>query len=165
MIKNLSQAAGIIVAAFVLAIMVNHFRPNGLPLTDTWSVKARMTSKSGKSMIIPLEKAKELFMLKKALFIDARSGKDYKKAHIKGALSLPWHEIEKQFMKMADRLPQDNNRMIIAYCDGETCNLSHDLAEFLLSAGFDNVKVLMNGLSAWKNADMPLAGSSVSKKN
>ncbi len=158
------QAAAIIVIAIVLGLLVNYSRPGRLPIENDWSVKARMTVKSGQSLIIPLAEAEKLFTNKKAFFIDARPVNDYKKAHIKGALSLPFHEIEQKFMFLVNKIPED--KIIISYCDGETCNLSHDLAKFLINAGFDNVKVLVNGFTVWKKADMPLeTSSSITKES
>ncbi len=156
------QVAAIIIIAIVLGLLVNYSRPGKLSIENDWSIKARMTAKSGKNLIVSLAEAKRLFTDNKALFIDARPVNDYNKAHIKGALSLPFHEIEQKFMVIADKIPE--NKIIISYCDGETCNLSHDLAEFLISAGFDHVKVLVNGFTVWKKADMPMETGSTIKK-
>ena len=48
------------------------------------------------------------------------------------------------------------NTPIITYCDGENCELSHNLAKFLLDMGFTNVRILVNGWSKWQNADLPV---------
>jgi 3-mercaptopyruvate sulfurtransferase SseA len=48
---------------------------------------------------------------------------------------------------------------IIAYCDGETCNLSHDLALFLKDMGFMNVRVLVNGWTVWSKSRFPVEPS------
>jgi len=44
---------------------------------------------------------------------------------------------------------------IITYCDGETCNLSHDLALFLKDMGFAHVNVLVNGWTLWIEKGLP----------
>ncbi len=152
--KNLIQAVAIIVTASAIGFLVNYFRPDSLNIRKDWSVKASMTTNSGESLIIPLKQAEKIFAENKAIFLDARSQEDYSRSHIKGALNLPVHEIDEKFMDIAQKLPL--GRLIITYCDGKTCSLSHDLAEFLLSAGFNRVKVLINGLSVWEKADMPL---------
>lgn len=152
--KNLIQAVLIIVTASAIGFFVNYFRPDSLNVKKDWSVKARMITDSGESLIIPLIQAEKIFKENKAVFIDARSQEDYNRSHIKGALNLPMHKIDEKFMDIAQKLAPD--RLIITYCDGENCSLSHDLAEFLLSAGFSRVKVLVNGLSVWKKAGMPL---------
>jgi len=152
--KGLIQAVAVIVTASAIGFFVNYLRNDGLNINKSWSVQARMTTDSGENLIIPLQQAEKIFTENKAVFIDARSEEDYNRSHIKGALSLPMHEIDDKFMDISQKLPQD--KLIITYCDGKTCSLSHDLAEFLLSAGFNRVKVLINGLSVWKKADMPL---------
>ena len=47
-----------------------------------------------------------------------------------------------------------NDAVIITYCDGESCNLSKDLALFLESLGFTNVRVLVNGWTVWRDAGL-----------
>ena len=47
-------------------------------------------------------------------------------------------------------------RAVITYCDGETCELSMELAVFLRNAGYKNVKVLSNGWSVWKQDGLPV---------
>ncbi|RJQ77468.1 MAG: rhodanese-like domain-containing protein [Desulfobacteraceae bacterium] len=61
-------------------------------------------------------------------FLDARPQAQYAQGHIRGALSLPGQDADRYFMETADRL--DNAGMIITYCDGESCDLSHELALF-----------------------------------
>ena len=56
-------------------------------------------------------------------------------------------------MKMADRI--DGSEMIITYCDGESCDLSHELALFLKEMGYDNVRILVNGWTVWQHAGLP----------
>ena len=49
----------------------------------------------------------------------------------------------------------DEKDTIITYCDGENCELSHDLAMYLKDMGFTNVRVLVNGWTVWQNAGLP----------
>jgi rhodanese-related sulfurtransferase len=54
---------------------------------------------------------------------------------------------------------------IITYCDGETCELSHDLALFLRDAGFTDSRVLVNGWTVWQQAGLPVGiGPPLGKK-
>ncbi|OQY02380.1 MAG: hypothetical protein B6I26_00630 [Desulfobacteraceae bacterium 4572_130] len=152
--KIIWQFFVIIGIAFILGISVNYFRAHSLSLNKKWSVKNRLLSELGTDIIIDLEQAKEFFLKKEALFIDARPVKDYKKSHIKGALSLPWDNVEKNFMNISSKIFQA--RIIIIYCDGETCELSHHLGKFLKNAGFENIKILINGLTVWKEETLPI---------
>ena len=152
--KIIWQIFVIIGIAFIFGVSVNYFRSDSLSLIQDWSVKNRLLSELGVNIIIDLEQAKELFFKKEALFIDARSSKDYKESHIKGALSLPWENVEESFMNINLEIFQVNT--IIIYCDGETCELSHHMAKFLKNAGFKNIKILINGLTVWKEQTLPI---------
>ena len=48
------------------------------------------------------------------------------------------------------------NAWIVTYCDGETCSLSEDLAKGLIAMGYQNVRVLPNGLTRWMEAGLPV---------
>ena len=95
-----------------------------------------------------------MFTNKAAVFMDARSKQEYDAGHIQGAISIPWHGVEHRFMEVADRIPSD--RLIITYCEGETCALIKDLALFLKEMGYEKVHVLVNGWSLWKGAGLPV---------
>lgn len=87
-------------------------------------------------MMISLAEAEKKFADKMAVFMDARSTQEFEAGHIQGAVSLPWHGVEQHFMGIAERIPQD--RLIITYCDGESCALSKDLALFLKRWNFNS---------------------------
>jgi rhodanese-related sulfurtransferase len=105
-------------------------------------------------MAISLNEAKTLFQSQKAVFMDARPLEEFISGHIRSARNLPWHEAEQRVMDVIADLP--NDALIITYCDGESCNLSKDLALFLDSLGFTNVRVLVNGWSSWQHAGLPV---------
>ena len=100
-----------------------------------------------------LEEAEQLFQQDAALFLDARPRAQYAEGHIRGALSLPWQEVDRYFVEIADQL--DDTAMVITYCDGESCDLSHELALFLREMGFENPRVLVNGWTLWQQAGLP----------
>ena len=112
-----------------------------------------MKTPSGERMDISLSEAKKLFLQHAAVFIDARPKEDFEKGHIKGAKSLPWHDVDQRFIAVTKDLPAD--AMIITYCDGEACELSRNLAKFLMDAGFNHVSVLLNGWTQWRDAHLP----------
>jgi len=148
------QCGAIFVMAVFLGFSTNQFRNNRLPLFGNWTIESRLVTPSDTQFGISLAEAKELFLKQGAVFIDARPNNDYEKGHIKGAHSLPWHDIDQQSIEVTKDLPPDIP--IITYCDGETCGLSHDLTMFLLDMGFNNVRVLINGWALWQKADLPV---------
>jgi len=153
MLLALWQAPVLVVLAGLIALAVNHWRDTPLPLIGDWSVTARFTDQSGQSLAIPLDEAKQLFQDKAAKFLDARPPSQYAEGHIGGALNLPWQDATNIFPEIADRL--DDKDTIITYCDGESCELSHDLATFLKDMGLADVRVLVNGWSLWRDAGLP----------
>jgi len=150
----LVQAVVILAIALVLGLVVNAVRSGGIAMIGDWSAEARLTAPTGESVIVSLSEAEKMFADKATVFMDARSKEEYDAGHIQGAISLPWHEVEQQIMGVVERIPPD--RLIITYCDGETCALSKDLALFLKEMGYEKVRVLVNGWSLWKGAELPV---------
>lgn len=151
--KTLWQIPALIALAAIIGIATNTWRNDGIPLVGDWSVGARFSDTAGESLAISLEHAVEGFESGLVLFLDARPQSQYLEGHIRGALNLPLHEVDQYFVEMADRL--SGSEMIITYCDGERCDLSHELALFLKEMGYDNVHVLVNGWTVWQQADLP----------
>ncbi len=81
------------------------------------------------------------------LVIDARpKPTKYDKGHIPGALSMP----TSQFDKMKGLLPADKQALIVFYCGGLKCALSHKNAFKAEALGYTNVKVYAKGYPDWK---------------
>jgi rhodanese-related sulfurtransferase len=147
------QFGVILVVAVCLGVFINCFRSNRLPLFAARSMEAILKTPSGVRMDISLNKAKKLFLQHAAVFIDARPKADFEKGHIKGARSLPWQDVDQRFMAVTKNLSADTT--IITYCDGEACELSRHLANFLMDAGFNHVRILLNGWTKWQDAHLP----------
>jgi rhodanese-related sulfurtransferase len=153
-IVSIRQLSMIVLAAVAIALISNHFRSAPLPLIGNWTPEARLLSASGRQMAISLDEAKSLHQSKGGVFMDARPQEEFAMGHIQGAISLPWHEAEQRVMDVTADLPEDID--IIAYCDGDTCSLSKDLALFLENLGFKNVWILVNGWTLWQDAGLPV---------
>ena len=155
------QACAMFALSILLAFAINQLRSDRLPLVGDWSIKAKLRTANGDRLEISFEEAEKLFMEKSALFIDARSMDDYASGHILGARSLPWHDVDQRFIEVAEDISPDT--LIITYCDGVTCELSCDLALFLLDMGFNNVRVLLDGWAVWLKSRLPVEkGNTVS---
>lgn len=153
-IRSIRQLSLIVLAAAAVALISNHFRSSPLPLVGDWSPEARLTSPSGRQMAITLDEAKVMHQSRGAVFLDARPLEEFTKGHIQGAISLPWHEAEQRVMDVTADMA--NDAVIITYCDGDTCDLSKELALLLENLGFSNVRVLVNGWTLWQNAGLPV---------
>lgn len=83
---------------------------------------------------------------KSAPLIDSRpTARRYDIGHIPGAINIP----ESQFDKHVDQLPKDKNALVIFYCQGQTCDLSHKSAFKAEKLGYTNVKVYAEGIEGW----------------
>ena len=84
---------------------------------------------------------------KLSYIIDARPYKPkYVNGHIPGAVSIP----DSQFDKSVDLLPADKDALLIYYCGGLACKLSHKSAVAALALGYTDVKVFSMGYPEWK---------------
>lgn len=148
------QSGLILVSAILLGLVVNHLRPDGLPLIGHWA-PAEQVKSSGlpDTTIISLDDAQVLFFAQQAVFIDARSEALYREGHIEGAVNLPWDDYDRRVNDVMQAVPK--NAFVITYCDGEGCSLSKELAIALTAVGYQNVHILVNGWTLWLEARLP----------
>ncbi len=81
------------------------------------------------------------------LVVDSRpKRKKYDKGHIPGAVSIP----TTKFDSMTDQLPREKDKLLVFYCGGLKCKLSHKGAQKAIALGHTNVKVFSTGYPSWK---------------
>jgi rhodanese-related sulfurtransferase len=84
---------------------------------------------------------------KAAPLIDSRpTARRYDSGHIPGAISIP----DSAFDKHVGKLPADKNALVIFYCQGPKCDLSHKSAFKAEQLGYTNVKVYAAGIEGWE---------------
>ncbi len=81
--------------------------------------------------------------------IDVRPQAEYERSHLPFARSMPVQEIANRLSE----LPKD--KAIVAYCRGPFCLFSEEAYELLSSKGY-RVHKLLDGVSEWQAAGMPL---------
>jgi rhodanese-related sulfurtransferase len=78
--------------------------------------------------------------------VDSRpAARKYDPGHIPTALNIP----DSQFDKLADQLPKDKATLLIFYCDGPECILSHNSAFRAEKLGYTNIQVYADGYPDW----------------
>jgi rhodanese-related sulfurtransferase len=78
--------------------------------------------------------------------VDSRpKRKKYDKGHIPTAISIP----DMQFDEHKSQLPEDKSKLVVFYCGGLHCKLSHKSAAKTIDMGYTNVKVFAEGYPAW----------------
>ena len=152
--RAIRQSGLILLLAVVTGLLTNQARSKTLPLLASWAPEARLTAGAENSLIVSLHEAESLCLEKQAIFLDARSPRDYAMGHILGAQNIPWQSFDEYIDRIFDKIPEDAR--IVTYCDGEHCSLSEDLAKELVSMGYKKVQVLLNGWTRWQEAGLPV---------
>jgi len=84
---------------------------------------------------------------KGVMIIDSRpAARQYDPGHIPGAVNIP----DSQFDKLVDKLPADKATLLLFYCGGLECMLSHNSAFKAEKLGYTNIKVYPAGSPDWK---------------
>jgi rhodanese-related sulfurtransferase len=159
--QTLTEAGSIVLLATALGLVYNALSSRGIALVrevkkislsfDT--TKVTTLDAYVEPILINLEDAQKFYESGDALFIDARHDEDYAQGHIKGAMSLPLDDLEKN-PALVNNIPKD--KLLVAYCGGAECALSTDLAKKLASMGFTNVKVFFGGWPEWQAKNLPI---------
>lgn len=146
--RLLARMLGIVMLGIATGLAANRISPRGLP----WITPPKKTVSSGE--YIPLEEAKKLWDSGSAMFLDAREPADYAACHIGNALNLPAQSFQQHFGELAPMLAPESP--MVLYCDGTECEQSHHLRDSLSQLGYTNTHLLYNGMTAWRNAGLPI---------
>lgn len=145
----LRQALILILAALILGLAANQLNPRGIAISAaTPGAGVWDESETGAApRLISLTQLEQLLQRRTAVLIDARSRAEYLAGHLPGALHIPfegWYEE----MEQVRALPQD--KWLVLYCSGGTCDLGDLLAGELISAGFRKVAVYRGGIGEYQ---------------
>ncbi|MBU1711718.1 MAG: rhodanese-like domain-containing protein, partial [Proteobacteria bacterium] len=85
-------------------------------------------------------------MAENVMLIDARPKRaKYDSGHIPMAVSIP----DMEFDENIEKLPKNKETLLIYYCEGVECKLSHNSAKKAVKLGYTNVKVYADGFPGW----------------
>ena len=127
----------ILVAAFVGALVA------------LFVIEALSKGLSGINRLTPFQ-ATRLINSENAVVIDIRDMNAYDKGHITNAVHILPTELDKNIK----RLEQYKHQPLIIVC--AIGQKSRYFIEKLRKQGYEKVYILMGGMSAWNNADMPV---------
>ena len=86
-----------------------------------------------------------------ALIIDIRPVTEFNNGHIKGAKNIPL----KEFTSEINDYSKFKDKPVLIYCNSG--NTATRAIKSLKNAGFEKINNLEGGISAWKEANMPLS--------
>jgi len=162
-----------VVTSSLLGLIVNYLDPKGISLiredrvinwagdstgideqeqTTIDGFKKNLNDNSTEPAAITLKQAYK-FYNEKVLFIDARDFVEYEIGHIKGAINLPYNEFD-MYKSNLDAISK--NTAIVAYCDGQECDLSILLSDKLFELGYSQVYIFWGGWIDWQLANYPI---------
>ena len=104
--------------------------------------------------VIDVTQAYEEFVSGEAAFVDARLKEEFKEAHIPGAVNIPSEQFDIYYPEVQHLLPLE--RPVVVYCIGTDCELSLEVALFMLELGYQKVYMYEGGCPEWKKAGLPL---------
>ena len=127
----------VLVVAFVIALVILII------------VEAR--SKGMGSSGLSAQRLTQLINREQALVVDIRDAHAFNDGHIIHAINIPFAEIDQNLK----RLEKDKTRPIVIVCAmGQKAAMAMNK---LKKQGFEKVYILTGGMTAWKNAHMPVA--------
>jgi len=151
------QAAAMLLVGGGVGLLANALHPMGLPLTLGEVPKPGVPTWVWRQVArVPPAEAQRLWERGEVILVDTRNAEDYAAGHIRGSVSLPYHQFTSRYPAVADRLPRD--RPLLIYCYGSSCGLSMRLAKRLLAEGYSDLTVLEGGIAAWEQAGYPTTG-------
>lgn len=169
---NFTSLLSVIIISSLLGLLINYFNPKGIPFikeerqlnwaedSTTSYVTNEIKEDKDKNPIEVFDEAKAITLKqayalynRKVLFIDARDYIEYEIGHINNAVSLPYLDFD-EYKTILDTIPK--SMPIVAYCDGEDCDLSILLGDKLFESGYKEVYIFFGGWIDWQMADYPV---------
>jgi rhodanese-related sulfurtransferase len=152
---ELPRIAAIATGALVLAIAANAMHPMQLPLLVTNKGHAGLPNwVSERQIHVDAQGAMDLMNNPEVLVIDTRDEPDFRKEHIPGAISLPYHGFSASFPGFSESVSRE--RPLLIYCYGTGCGLASRVGKRLIVYGYTDITILAGGIGAWKAANLPL---------
>jgi len=87
---------------------------------------------------------------KSLVVVDVLSKESYDKAHVAGAVHLPYAELKEKAATL------DKDATVVVYCANYQCHASTSAAEALTAMGFNHVYDYKGGIKEWKEAGLPV---------
>ena len=173
--RTVAQTGIMISLAVVGGFLINHVRPDGLPLmykshTDQLDEVVRGVSTGTPSAYallrdkwqfprLSLQEFNRLAGSTDVLIVDARPKSFYRLGHIPKAISVARNDFKHAYAVMESSGLSTTKLRLLVYCTGNECEDSHLVAAAFRALGNQNVAIFEGGYNAWINAGLPVEGS------
>lgn len=91
----------------------------------------------------------------RAVLIDARVERDFRRQHIVGAISLPADRVTAASLK---KITQSTQTQLVFYCGSIQCPAGHAAAYKARKLGWPNVYAYREGIAGWMASGLPVEG-------
>ncbi|HWR88465.1 MAG TPA: rhodanese-like domain-containing protein [Acidiferrobacterales bacterium] len=152
--KSLRSFGLVLALALAVLVTTTPARAEQAQAKDGWYSKIVDADFMKQNVDIPPKKG--------VMIIDSRpAARKFDPGHIPGAVNIP----DSKFDQMTDKLPKDKATMLLFYCDGVECMLSHKSAFRAEKLGYSNVRVYANGMPDWvaKGQMQSVSGAHIKK--
>lgn len=139
------KALWLILAALILAVVVNLLHPKRIPWVDDWANRVEAQAVAEKVPLVQLSDMLNVLRDGSRLFVDARPADEYAKSHLPGAISLSFQSLEETSV-----LALPLGKPLVIYCTGPECDDSLLLAIELRKLGRADVAVFIGGMELWQ---------------
>ena len=145
--KTLKRSGIILLASAVLAVVANSVHPRKIPWVQDWANQVESMAAERSVRIVPFSVAVEKFN-GGAVFVDARSSREFGQGHIPGARSLPFGEFGERFDLIAEWI--DSDVELVLYCTNRRCDDALLLAVELKAMGCRDPLLFVDGFEIWE---------------
>lgn len=125
-----------------------HVKANVKPISDSLLFGNNEIKDEYFDKVVSYEQIIKLLDKKDVQFIDARSPEQFAEGRIGNAINLfPLADDQDGLIIRVNELPHD--KILIVYCDGGDCDLSHELAKILFQFGYKQTFLYHGGWEEW----------------
>jgi len=139
---------GVLIAvALVLGAAANAVSPRGLSWKEPLGQDLRARVQAAGFTAIGAGDLQRILASRSATIVDARPADEFKIGRIKGAMSMPWRDVDDG----KPGAPPPKDKPVVVYCANEFCSESLRLAQWLDGQGYKDIAVYVEGYDEWWN--------------
>jgi rhodanese-related sulfurtransferase len=149
----------VFIIATILAVVINTFRENGIPLVakEEFEILVPCPAPIGEATAINEDDL--LIRDPTSLLIDARSREEFDEWHLPQALNQPFDwlaeqdEVDRQAAKVAKNIARSRKQHVVVYGDGGNPDSGEHWAALLSESGIKNVVFISGGAGALRRLE------------